>query len=87
MHSLVHACLNMHLCSLYNYVLILICFCISERLKEDQRINEDLYEKRMDLLTKSVKKSRKRPRIECIEDEDDEWVSSVSCTRNKLKLR
>ena len=50
-------------------------------------MNEDLYEKRMDLLTKSVKKSRKRPRVDRVEDDEDEWVSSVLLHKEQVKVK
>jgi hypothetical protein len=52
---------------------------------EEQRATEELYEKRMDILSQSVKKARKRPRIEHIEDDDDEWVSSVFLHAEQVK--
>lgn len=73
-------------CDLFrcNDTIFLASFC-SERLEEEQRATEELYEKRLDILSKSVKKARKRPRLDVIEDEDDEWVSSVALHREEIK--
>ncbi|CAB4013651.1 kinesin KIF20B isoform X1, partial [Paramuricea clavata] len=57
----------------------------NERMVEEQRATEELYEKRMDILSQSVKKARKRPRVEHIEDDDDEWVSSVFLHAEQVK--
>ncbi|XP_028407464.1 kinesin-like protein KIF20A [Dendronephthya gigantea] len=57
----------------------------NERMEEEQRATEELYEKRLDILSKSVKKARKRPRFDLVEDEDDEWVSSVVLHREEMK--
>ena len=54
-------------------------------MAEEQRATEELYEKRIDILTKSVKKARKRPRIERVEDDDDEWISSVFLHKEEVK--
>ena len=52
---------------------------------EEQRATEELYEKRIDILSQSVKKAKKRPRIERIEDDDDEWISSVVLHREQVR--
>ena len=57
----------------------------NERMIEGQRATEELYEKRMDILSQSVKKARKRPRVERVEDDDDEWISSVVLHREQVK--
>ena len=54
-------------------------------MMEGQRATEELYEKRMDILSQSVKKARKRPRVERVEDDDDEWISSVVLHREQVK--
>ena len=43
-----------------------------ERMEEEQRATEELYEKRLEILSKSIKKAKKRPRIECFEEDGDD---------------
>ena len=55
---------------------------LSERMEEGQRSVVEIYEKRMDILTKSVKK-RKRNEME--KDDDDEFVSSVILHQEQVR--
>ncbi|XP_028412659.1 kinesin-like protein KIF20A [Dendronephthya gigantea] len=41
-----------------------------ERMEEEQTATVELYEKRLEILSQSIKKGRKRASIECFEDED-----------------
>ncbi len=59
----------------------------SDRLQEEQEILEEQCEKRIELLTKSMKKSRKRKKIDRIETEDDSYVSSVLLHAEKVKVK
>lgn len=53
---------------------------------EEQRATEELYEKRIDILTKSVKKARKRPRVEeRVEDDNEEDVSGILLRQEQVK--
>ncbi|XP_077992075.1 uncharacterized protein LOC144446196 [Glandiceps talaboti] len=59
----------------------------SERLKEERLIVEEKCDKRIEMYTQSVKKTRKRARIDKIEDEEDEWVSSVLFHAEQVKVQ
>eukprot|EP00794_Sanderia_malayensis_P000460 gene460-1102_t len=59
----------------------------SDRLQEEQQCLEEQCEKRIELLTKSMKKSRKRKKIDRIETEDDSYVSSVLLHAEKVKVK
>lgn len=64
-------------------------FVFSERLEEEQRATEELYEKRVDILCRSVKKTRKRARIERSEggdDDRDDDIASVVSRRYKSRI-
>ena len=88
-YKLVHAIIFHRLTSwptvLVSYSEYLHLAFFSERMMEEQRATEELYEKRMDILSQSVKKARKRPRVERIEDDDDEWISSVVLHKEQVK--
>ena len=49
-------------------------------------INEEMYEKRLEMYEKSVKKPRKRPHIETV-DTDDEFVSSLLLHAEQSKVQ
>ena len=48
---------------------------------------EEKCDRRIELLTQSIKKSRKRARIERIEEEDEEWVPSVFLHAEQTKVQ
>lgn len=50
---------------------------------------EEKCDRRIELLTQSIKKTRKRARIEPIEEDDEEWVPSVllHAEQTKVKVR
>ena len=48
---------------------------------------EEKCDRRIELLTQSVKISRKRARVERIEEEDEEWVPSVFLHTEQTKVR
>ena len=48
---------------------------------------EEKCDRRIELLTQSIKKTRKRPRIERIEEDDEEWVPSVFLHAEQTKVR
>lgn len=48
---------------------------------------EEKCDRRIELLTKSMKKCRKRARVDKIEDNDDEWVSSVLLHTEKTRVQ
>lgn len=60
---------------------------ISERLQEEQQTLEEQCERRIEMLTKSMKKSRKRKKIDRIEEDDDSYVSSVLLHAEKVKVK
>ena len=59
----------------------------SERVKMEVTAVEEKCDRRIELLTQSVKKSRKRARIERIEEDDEEWVPSVFLHAEQTKVR
>lgn len=61
-------------------------FC-SERVKMEVTAVEEKCDRRIELLTQSIKKTRKRARIERIEEDDEEWVPSVFLHAEQTKIR
>ena len=62
----------------------------SNLLKAERHIKEEVLEKRIEILTNSVRKSQRRQRIsamEIFEDSDDEYVSSVFYHREQMKVK
>lgn len=64
------------------------CLCdsviFSERLQEEKEIAEEVLEKRMEILTKSVKKTHsKRPRIQ---EDPEEYVPAMVHTALEAKM-
>jgi len=59
----------------------------SARLQEEQQTMEEQCERRIEMLTKSMKKSRKRKKIDRTEDEDDSYVSSILFHAEKVKVK
>jgi hypothetical protein len=62
----------------------------SNLLKAERHINEEVLEKRIEILTNSVRKSQRQQRItamEIFEDSDDEFVPSVLYHREQLKVK
>ncbi|XP_052081873.1 kinesin-like protein KIF20B isoform X2 [Mytilus californianus] len=57
-----------------------------EQLREREILAEEMMEKRIKILTNSIN-PRKRPRQEVMEDEDDEWVSSILLHQEKVKVQ
>ncbi|CAH1784367.1 unnamed protein product [Owenia fusiformis] len=57
----------------------------SDRLREEQMLIEEKAEKRIEMYTQSVKKSRKRARV--VEDDEDEYVSSIHLHAEKVKVQ
>ncbi len=60
------------------------CLSCSERLRQEQAVLEERHEKRLELLSQSVLKSRKRKRI--VEGEE-EFVSSVLLHAEQVKVK
>ncbi|CAB4040017.1 Hypothetical predicted protein, partial [Paramuricea clavata] len=59
----------------------------SNRLAAVQNFNEEVLGKRVEILQKSMQKSRRRKRIiEIIEDSDDEYISSNLYHREQMKV-
>ena len=48
---------------------------------------EEKCDRRIELLTQSIKKNRKRARIERIEEDDEEWVPSVFLHAEQTKVK
>ncbi|KAK2570806.1 Kinesin-like protein KIF20B [Acropora cervicornis] len=61
----------------------------SERVKMEVTAVEEKCDRRIELLTQSIKKNRKRTRIERAEEDDEEWVPKMflHTEQNKVKLR
>ena len=62
----------------------------SNLLRAERHIKEEVLEKRIEILTNSVRKSQRRQRIsamEIFEDSDDEYVSSVVYHRELMKVK
>ncbi|KAJ7363559.1 hypothetical protein OS493_009718 [Desmophyllum pertusum] len=59
----------------------------SERVKMEVNAVEEKCDRRIELLTQSIKKTRKRARIERIEEDDEEWVPSVFLHAEQTKVR
>ncbi|PFX34646.1 Nuclear migration protein nudC [Stylophora pistillata] len=59
----------------------------SQRVKMEVNAVEEKCDRRIELLTQSVKKSRKRARIERAEEDDEEWVPSVFLHAEQTKVR
>ncbi|XP_031556529.1 kinesin-like protein KIF20B [Actinia tenebrosa] len=66
--------------------LVAIESAYSERIQEEVTAVEEKCERRIELLAKSIKKTRKRARIEKQEDEDEEWVPSVQLHAERVKV-
>lgn len=55
---------------------------------EEQHLNEEVLEKRIELLTNSIRKSRRRrPCTEIFEDREHEWVSSALLHHEQMKVK
>lgn len=65
---------------------MLVNFC-SERVKMEVTAVEEKCDRRIELLTQSIKKTRKRARIERIDEDDEEWVPSVFLHAEQTKVR
>lgn len=61
-------------------------FC-SERVKMEVTAVEEKCDRRIELLTQSVKKTRKKARIERVVEDDEEWVPSVFLHAEQTKVR
>lgn len=61
-------------------------FC-SERVKMEVTAVEEKCDRRIELLTQSIKKTRKRARVERIEEDDEEWVPSVFLHAEQTKVK
>ncbi|KAL9968581.1 hypothetical protein ACROYT_G020690 [Oculina patagonica] len=59
----------------------------SERVKMEVTAVEEKCDRRIELLTQSVKKTRKRARIERVVEDDEEWVPSVFLHAEQTKVR
>ncbi|XP_068698526.1 kinesin-like protein KIF20A isoform X2 [Montipora foliosa] len=59
----------------------------SERVKMEVTAVEEKCDRRIELLTQSIKKNRKRTRLERTEEDDEEWVPNVflHAEQNKVK--
>ena len=59
-----------------------------DQLRERDILAEEMMEKRIKIITDSiVTNPRKRPRKDVMEDEDDEWVSSILLHQEKIKVQ
>ena len=60
----------------------------SERVKMEVTAVEEKCDRRIELLTQSIKKNRKRTRLERTEEDDEEWVPNVflHAEQNKVKV-
>ncbi|XP_019615501.1 PREDICTED: kinesin-like protein KIF20B isoform X1 [Branchiostoma belcheri] len=59
----------------------------SERLQQQQQNIEEKWEKRIEMYSQSIKKSRKRARVDRVQDEEEEWVSSVLLHAEQVKVK
>ncbi|VDH94739.1 kinesin family member 20 [Mytilus galloprovincialis] len=57
-----------------------------EQIREREILAEEMMEKRIKILTNTIN-PRKRQRQEVMEDEDDEWVSSMLLHQEKVKVQ
>lgn len=64
-----------------------LIFLYSERVKMEVTAVEEKCDRRIELLTQSIKKTRKRARIERIEEDDEEWVPSVFLHAEQTKVQ
>ena len=65
-------------------------YLCSNLLRAECHINEEVLEKRIEILTNSVRKSQRKKRIsamEIFEDSEDEYVSSVLYHREQMKVK
>ena len=65
-------------------------YICSNLLEAECHINEEVLEKRIEILTNSVRKSRRRKRTsatEIFEDSEDEHVPSVLYHREQMKVK
>ena len=73
------------------FVINIIDFVIyisRDQLRERDILAEEMMEKRIKIITDSiVTNPRKRPRKDVMEDEDDEWVSSILLHQEKIKVQ
>ena len=60
-------------------------FCFSERIQEQVSAVEEKCDRRIELLAKSIKKTRKRARIERQEEVDEEAVQ-LQAEQGKVKV-
>ena len=58
-------------------------FAYRERMREALESAEDKHDKRIDLLTKSIRVTNKRKRVV---DDDEEYVPSVTLHAKQIKL-
>ncbi len=62
----------------------------SNLYRAERHINEEVLEKRIEILTKSVRKSQRRQRVSALEifdDSKDEYVSSVLYHREQMRVK
>lgn len=87
---MVHTChaittMQSFACCILNMMLF-----FSNLLKAERHINEEVLEKRIEILTNSVRKSQRQKRISAMEvfkDSDDEYVSSILYHREQMKVK
>ncbi|XP_068755387.1 kinesin-like protein KIF20B [Montipora capricornis] len=58
----------------------------SERVKMEVNAVEEKCDRRIELLTQSIKKNRKRTRVERAEEDDEEWVPNVFLHAEQKKV-
>lgn len=59
-----------------------------EQLRERDMMAEEMMERKIKVLTDAwSSQKRKRPRQEVMEDEDDEWVSSILLHQEQVKVQ
>ena len=65
-----------------------VIYISRDQLRERDILAEEMMEKRIKIITDSIATNpRKRPRKDIMEDEDDEWVSSILLHQEKIKVQ
>jgi hypothetical protein len=65
-----------------------VIYISRDQLRERDILAEEMMEKRIKIITDSIATNpRKRPRKDVMEDEDDEWVSSILLHQEKIKVQ
>jgi hypothetical protein len=65
-----------------------VIYISRDQLRERDILAEEMMEKRIKIITDSIATNpRKRPRKDVMEDEDDEWVSSILLHQEEIKVQ